>query len=40
MNKVQHKNEKVLEEILAGSYSNAVKTKVRGPHNFQNDPHF
>ena len=40
MNKVQNKNEKVLEEILAGSYSNAVKTKVRGPHNFQNDPPF
>ena len=36
MNNVQHKNGKVLEEMLSGSNSDAVKATLRGQRNFQN----
>ena len=35
MNNVQNQNEKVLEEMLTGSNSDAVKTTLRGLHNFE-----
>ena len=36
MNNVKNQNWKVLEEIQAVSKSDAVKTTLRGLHNFQN----
>ena len=36
MNNVQNQNGKVLEELLPGSNSDAVKTTLRGLHDFQN----
>ena len=36
MSNVQNQNCKVLEEILAGSNSDTVKTTLKGLHNFQN----
>ena len=36
MNNVQHQNGKVLEEMLAGSNSDAVKATLRGLRHFQN----
>ena len=37
MNNVQNQNEKVLEEMLAVSNSDAVKATLRGLHNFPNN---
>ena len=38
MNNAQNQNEKVLENILANSILDSVKTTLRGLPNFQNDP--
>ena len=38
INNVQNQNVKVLEEMLAGSYSDTVKATLGGLRNFQNGP--